>query len=361
MPVTGIEARLRGSSSGTLTVSGRAAAGDGDLSIAGEITNLLDGSPRVALQLRGENATVLDWPDVALVASPDLSLAGTPELYRVDGRVLLDRAEIQVMELPEGVVMPSDDVVVIGREEAARRTARLTGDLTIELGDAVHVRAFGLDSNLEGDLRITLPAGRDLEANGELRLVGGFFEMFGQRLEIERGKMLFSGALDNPFVDVRVTRTIETSGPARDIIVGVDILGRSNELTSTIFSVPAMSESEALSLLVTGRPLGDSMSSSQMISDAAFALGLRQATMITNQIGQAVGLDELTLEGSGQDSAALVAGRRISENLFARFRYNVFSDIGEFLLRYSVAESVSVELGAGEFQTIDVLYTIDRE
>ena len=46
-------------------------------------------------------------------------------------------------------------------------------------------------------------------ANGELSLVGGFFEMYGQRLEVERGTMLFTGPLDNPFVDVRVVREID--------------------------------------------------------------------------------------------------------------------------------------------------------
>jgi translocation and assembly module TamB len=360
VPVTDINVRVSGDSSTSLKVSGKATAGSGDLSITGEITDLMSLAPQLVLEIQGDEATVLDWPDYALVASPNLSLSGDGQHYVVDGRVRLDRAEILVRELPEGAVTPSSDVAVIGREDLDSRATRLTGAIDIELAESVHVRAFGLDTNLEGGLRITLPDGREPRANGEVTLVGGFFEMYGQRLEIERGTMLFSGALDNPFVDVRVVRSID--GDEGTIIAGMDIRGRADALASTLYSDPAMSEAEVLSYLVTGRPLTQASSvDGQLMGDAAFSLGLRQASAITNQIGQSVGLDELALEGANQDAAALVAGKQISPNLYARYRYGVFSSLGELLLRYSLTESLSVELGTGEFQSLDIQYTIERE
>ena len=360
VPVSAINARISGDSSSLLTVTGEAAAGSGKLAITGTISDLISNAPRLELRVRGDQATVLDWPDYTLVASSDLSLSGVGNEYEVDGRVRLDRAEIQVRELPEGAVTPSDDVTVVGREEIESRATRLTGALDIELADAVHVRAFGLDTNLEGMLRITLPAGREPRAEGEVTLVGGFFEMYGQRLEIERGTMLFSGALDNPFVDVRVVRSID--GAEGTVLVGMDITGRAEALVSTVYSEPPMSEAEVLSYLVTGRPLNQAGSADgQMMSDAAFSLGLRQASAITNQIGQSVGLDELSLQGANQDSAELVAGKQVSPRLYARYRYGVFSSLGELLLRYSLTDSLSVELGTGEFQSIDIQYTIERE
>jgi translocation and assembly module TamB len=360
VPITSIDARVRGDSSGSLTVVGEAAAGSGSLAITGTISDLISMAPSVVLTVRGDEATVLDWPDYALVASPDLSLQGAGNRYRVGGRVRLDRAEIAVRELPEGAVRPSADVRVEGREEAERQVTRLTGEFDIELDESVHVRAFGLDTNLEGQLRISLPENQDPRANGEVSLIGGSFEMYGQRLEIERGTMLFSGPLDNPFVDVRAVRSID--GRGETVRVGLDIVGRADALSSTLFSDPAMTEAEVLSYLVTGRPLSQAGSmDGQLMSDAAFALGLRQAAAITNQVGQSVGLDELTLEGSNQDAAELVAGKQISPKLFARYRYGVFSRLGELLLNYSLTESLSVELGTGEFEWIDIQYTIERE
>ena len=360
VPLTDIQARLTATSSDSLDLAGDALAGDGRLTFTGSIRDVVSPDPKLEITVRGDGATALDWPDYVLIASPDLSLSGEGNEYEVDGRVRMDRAEIHVRELPEGAVTPSADVSVVGREESDARVSRLSGAIDIELSEQVHVQAFGLDTNLVGELRITLPPKREPRANGELSLVGGFFEMYGQRLEVERGTMLFSGPLDNPFVDVRVVREIEnTEG---DITVGVDITGRADSLVSTLYSDPAMSESEILSYLVTGRPLGQASSvDGQLISDAAFALGLRQATLITNQVGQAIGLDELVLEGSDQDSAALVAGKQVTPNLFARYRYGVFSSLGEILLRYSLSKSVSIEVGAGEFQSIDVQYTIERD
>ena len=360
VPITDINGRVSGNSSGALTMSGEARAGSGNLSFTGTITELISKAPRLAIEVRGDDATVLDWPDYVLVVSPDLSLSGEGDQYTIAGRVRLDRAEILVRELPEGAVTPSDDVSVVGREEAGIRTTQLTGEFDLELAESVHVRAFGLDTRLEGKLRIALPVDRDPRANGELSLVGGFFEMYGQRLEIERGTMLFSGALDNPFVDVRVVRSID--GAEGTIKVGANITGRAAALTSTLYSEPTMSEAEVLSYLVTGRSLNQAGSADgQLMSDAAISLGLRQAAGITNQIGQAVGLDELTLEGSNQDAAQLVAGKQISKKLYARYRYGVFSSIGELLLRYGLSESLSIELGTGEFQSIDIQYAVERE
>ncbi len=360
VPLTDIQARLVATSSDSLNVTGTARAGEGDVVIGGTITDVLSPDPKLEIDVRGNGATVLDWPDYLLVASPDLSLSGAGNLYEVDGRVRMDRADILVRELPEGAVSPSADVTVAGRPDSDTRPGAVSGVIDLELTEAVHVRAFGLDTNLVGELRITLPPGRGPRGNGELSLAGGFFEMYGQRLEVERGTMLFSGPLDNPFVDVRVVRDID--GPEGEVSVGVNIIGQADSLVSTLFSDPAMSESEILSYLVTGRPLGQASAvDGETISDAAFALGLRQADVIINQVGRAIGLDELGLEGSSQDSAAFIAGKQVTSNLYARFRYRVFSNLGEILLRYSISDTISVEVGAGEFQSVDVQYTIERD
>jgi translocation and assembly module TamB len=150
VPVTNIEARLTATSSDSLAVVGEARAGEGSLAIAGSITDAISPNPSFEVTFRGQDATVLDWPDYVLVASPDLSLSGKGNEFEVDGRVRMDRAEIHVRELPEGAVKPSADVSVVGREEADTRESRLRGAIEIELSDQVHVRAFGLDTNLEG-------------------------------------------------------------------------------------------------------------------------------------------------------------------------------------------------------------------
>jgi len=205
-----------------------------------------------------------------------------------------------------------------------------------------------------------VPEGREPRATGELRLVDGFFEAYGQRLEIERGTMLFTGPLDNPLVDVRATRTIEQSDGT--ITVGLDLNGRAQNLGSSIFSEPSMSKAEALSYLMLGRPLEDaSEADGNALANSAYSLGLRQAGLITNQIGQTVGLDEFAVSGSNQNTTALVAGKKVNSRLYARYAYGVFTKLGKLLLRYRLSDSISIEVDAGESQSMDILYTIEKD
>jgi translocation and assembly module TamB len=123
-----------------------------------------------------------------------------------------------------------------------------------------------------------------------------------------------------------------------------------------------MSEADALSYLLTGRPLADATTADgSNLSNTAYSLGLRQAALITNQIGQTVGLDELTVSGSNQNTTELVAGKQINADLYARYAYGVFTRLGHLLLRYRISQSFAIEIGAGETQSMDILYTIEKQ
>ena len=351
---------INGNPAGGLRVAGNAVSGDGDIAVTGNIQGVLAGNPVVNLELKGRDADVLNWPDYFLNASHDLEVVATRDNVTVTGRVDMNRADIQVREIPEGAVSPSDDVVVEGREREERSRLGIDGDVVVALSDDIHVRAFGLDTHVSGELRLNVTDGREPTARGELELNEGSFQMYGQRLEIERGTMIFSGPLDNPVVNVRAVRKIEEVG--ENITVGINLTGEAQNITSTLFSEPAMSEAETLSYLMFGRPLNVSTAADgTLLTDAAFGLGLRSAGLITNQIGQAVGLDEFEVTGNNQNTTELVAGKQINSRLYARYAYGVFSRLGHLLIRYRLSESLSIELGVGEHQSMDILYTIERE
>ena len=91
------------------------------------------------------------------------------------------------------------------------------------------------------------------------------------------------------------------------------------------------------------------------------ALGARQATKITEQIGQTLGLDQLAIAGDGASSTALVAGKQINSRLHARYAYGVFSRLGTLILRYKMSRRLTLEAGAGEAQSINLLYTVEKQ
>lgn len=122
-----------------------------------------------------------------------------------------------------------------------------------------------------------------------------------------------------------------------------------------------MGEADALSYLVIGRPLAQATEAEGgNLSGAAIGLGLKQATRITEQIGQTIGLDQLSLTGDGGDNTALIAGKQISPELYARYVYNVFSRLGTLLVQFKLSQHLTLEASAGETQSIDVLYSIEK-
>ncbi|HSD70972.1 MAG TPA: translocation/assembly module TamB domain-containing protein, partial [Woeseiaceae bacterium] len=359
LPLTDIEVTVTGSSTGDAVVKGSMTAGRGKLTLDGRLEDLLSDARSFTAELGGRKALLLNWPDYRLSASPDLIVSGDSTGIEVGGKVAVDQATITVRELPEGAVSPSPDVVVSGRTENPKSSLPLRGSVELDLGENVHVQAFGLDTHLEGDLRFTSVPDRDPRAEGKLELVGGKFSAYGQDLTIEEGTLTFTGPLDDPIVLVRAVRKVD--GPDGTVTAGLELRGRAQNVSSSVFARPAMSEADALSYLVIGRPLEQATAADgSMLSGTAYALGLRQAATITNQLGQNLGLDQLTVGGSNQSTTELVAGKQVNNRLYVRYAYGVFTEIGNLLLRYRLSDRLTIEAGTGEAQSMDLLYMVEK-
>lgn len=360
LPIEKIDLTVAGSSAGSATIKGTAAAGAGTLAVDGLFENLTRADRSFTVRLQGSEATLLNWPEYQVVASPDIEITGDLSGVKANGKVSVDRAEITVKEIPEGAVVTSSDVTVVGREEDASGNIPFSGEVMMVLSEDVHINAFGLDSNVRGQLQFSLPENREPRAVGELHLVNGVFAAYGQRLTIDEGTLTFTGPLDDPIIFVRAIRVIE--GVSGTIKAGIELRGRAQNLSSTVFSDPAMSEADALSYLVIGRALEDaSAADGNMLSGAAYALGLRQASVVTSQIGQTLGLDQLAVSGSNQSTTALVAGKQLNPKLYVRYAYGVFTQIGNLLLRYKLTRRLTIEAGTGaDTQSMDLLYSVEK-
>jgi translocation and assembly module TamB len=113
---------------------------------------------------------------------------------------------------------------------------------------------------------------------------------------------------------------------------------------------------------VLGRPLEDATAADgSVLSGTAFALGLRQASVITSQIGQTLGLDQFAVSGNNQSTTALVAGKQLNPKLYVRYAYGVFTQIGNLLLRYKLTRRLTIEAGTGaDTQSMDLLYSVEK-
>jgi translocation and assembly module TamB len=187
--------------------------------------------------------------------------------------------------------------------------------------------------------------------NGTASIEEGTFSAYGQELEIERGDLLFAGPPDNPALDVRATREVEGA------IVGLALTGTLREPRSEVFSTPALSESEALARLVTGRSLESAgPQDAEAIERAAIGLGIRRALPALERIGENLGLDELGVESAGDESGAIVAGRQLGEDVYLRYKYGLFDDFAGLELIYRITERFRLRTETGTSQSIDLVY-----
>jgi translocation and assembly module TamB len=308
------------------------------------------------LRIRGDAIRVVQRADAEVLASPDLEIdVALPEIT-VQGTVEVPQAVIALEQLPAQAVRPSVDAIVHGVERAApARPLRVRADARLTLGDDVRYNAAGLLTQVDGELGLHYESGLTPSAAGSLRLTGTY-NAYGQTLELERGELLFTGPLDDPAIDVRAQREIgETT-------VGVQLTGALKSPSTRIYSEPAMSEADALSYLLLGRPLlGTGEQETATLESAAVAMGLQQALPAIQRIGTTLGLDELSIQTTDEDSGALTAGKYLSPRLYVRYSYGLFSRIGGLLVRFDVNERLGVETRSGDEDSVDLLYTVEKD
>ena len=133
----------------------------------------------------------------------------------------------------------------------------------------------------------------------------------------------------------------------------------------SVFSDPAMSETEALSYLVLGRPLpqDDSADREQVNSaSAALALGVGGASLLGEKFGEQVGIDEVGVETeSDTGEVTLKLGTYLTPDLFVGYGRGLANQINSFLVRYRLTKSLSVETeSSSEAVGGDLFYTIER-
>jgi translocation and assembly module TamB len=323
-----------------------------------EGSTALDASQRwpTRLRLRGDALQVVQLSDAEVYVSPDLTADVMLPNVRVVGTVGVPRARIEIVDLPAQAVMPSTDTIVHGREQVeVVHPLNVSAQLELVLGDDVRYAGGNVDAKVTGTLSLDYESERRASAVGALTL-SGQYDAYGNPLDLERGQLIFAGPWDNPALDVRAVRHIEQT------TVGVQLVGTLKAPESSIFSDPAMSEADALSYLLFGRPLEDAGGGENAtLQSAALSMGLRQALPVIERIGTSLGFDDFSIRGTNTDAGALMAGKYLRPNLYLRYSYGLFNRIGGLLLRYRINDRLSLETQSGEQKSMDLLYTVEKD
>ncbi|WP_251359885.1 translocation/assembly module TamB domain-containing protein [Kangiella sp. TOML190] len=302
---------------------------------------------------------LINTKELQLVISPDVTINLTPQQAEVSGDLLIDRGEFVLKEIPKGAVQASDDVVIVDAEPDNKDQFQLLFDINAQIKDSFSLEALGLESKLKGSIKLNNHnERRALMALGRLSLNQGSYSLYGQKLKIDRGVLIFDGPIDNPQIDVVATRL----SLDETVTAGVNIGGRPNYLQSSLFSNPSLSELEILSYLISGRGLNDdsNVSSNQMMQ-TALLFGLKTSSPFFAELQSSLGVDVLTIkEGATSDDSAIEAGKNINDDLYLGYNHGIFNRTGFWLVRYRLTKALKLESTYGENQSVDLIYTIRK-
>ncbi|MEZ5559151.1 MAG: translocation/assembly module TamB domain-containing protein [Pseudomonadales bacterium] len=354
-----IEIEVSLDDSGRLQLTGSAQQDNGSVALNGTGTDLFDARRKLSMSLTGEGLGA-QHPDWEVVLSPDLRFDYADGAGHVSGALTVVKAEVRINALPPSAPKISDDVVVVGRDQnGAQASNRITVDVNLIFGDDVSLKTVGVTAGIEGELRARVDRRARTTLRGKLDITGGVVSSQGQVLQIESGSVVYNGPVDNPYIDVRAVRVIDDVTPS--VKVGLQIRGNADNLTSSIFSEPPMSDTRALAFLVLGRDLdATSQEEGNQMITAAINLGLRSSSSIIGEVTRLTGLDELSAMAESQNSFAIVAGKRIGPDLYVRYTYNTLSAIGALLVRYDLTKRWRLEATSSETSSMDLLYSFEK-
>ncbi len=230
-----------------LVIDGRLNSKKGYLSLDGLI--LLDAEQQFPINMKviGENFLAINIPDVYAVLSPDIHFSQKEGLMGIKGKLIIPEASIAPSSIPEGSIDVSSDVIILGEEEKVPPNMNL--DVSIELGEKVHLRAFGLKTDLAGAISISQKPKQLIFAHGELRLENGIFRAYGQDLTIDEGSVFYTGGhLDNPGLKFTASRQV------KETKVGIKVSGTARKPNLDTFSDDtSLTDKDIVALMLTGQ------------------------------------------------------------------------------------------------------------
>ncbi|MBA5685452.1 translocation/assembly module TamB domain-containing protein [Rugamonas apoptosis] len=310
------------------------------------------------LKLTADQLEVLARPDRTLVISGQSTLVRDSKRFQLDGRFRADRANIELAS--QDTPTMSSDVVILGRGAAPVKDSKslpLNVDIEADLGDAFTLKGKGLDAQLAGAVRIRVADRRPPRVTGSIRVASGTYAAYGQKLAIEKGVINFTGAYDNPGLNILAVRK-RPEGEAlneNNVEAGVEVRGTALAPVAKLVSTPAVSDSDKLAWLVLGHGI-DSTAGNDMalLSTAAGALFGGGQGRLANTLG----VDELGVsQAKGLETTVVTVGKRLSSRAYLSFEQGASSATSLVKLRYKLNPRITLQFQTGTNNALDVLYT----
>lgn len=343
-------------SSDQINFTAQANAGEGLLNSKGQF-EWRNSKPFGSLQLKGERLLVTDLPEYRVLASPDLRFDIDDHQVNVKGEVLIPEARLQPKEII-GAVQASTDAHFKNETmiESKQPGWIINSETRVRLGENIKFDALGLHGRLSGEVMTRLRNSDKAEGSGELNVNDGSYEIYGQKLTIKRGQLIYDNTpLSDPGLNIQAERSIGST------TVGVNVRGLLRAPRFQFYSSPAMSQTQAMSYLLVGKPIDELQTGeAKRVGSASSALALQGGGYLASQIGRRIGLEQVDVETDSKNQSSVVLGKFLSPRLFVSYGISLTQAINTLKMRYTLSDRWAVKSELGAAKSADVEFKIER-
>ena len=276
------------------------------------------------IRITGSRAQLVSNETVEASADLDLTLSGPlTSRPRVAGRIDIitmnvsvpDRLPTTLRPLPGTKhVRPTPTAAARLALTQRRQAASARGtpfraelDLVLTAQNRIFVRGRGLNAELGGDLRLQGTT-QDPVAIGAFELRRGRFDLLGQRIDLVRGRLDFTGDL-TPSLDFLA----ETQ--AGDVTARIGVTGPASSPEFSFSSSPDLPQDEVLSRILFQRPSGGlSAGQALQLAQAVAQLSGGSGNDAFERLRRSLGVDSLDIT-VGADGPGVGVSRYISDNV----------------------------------------------
>ncbi len=336
-----------------IQLSGSAKSGQGFINLDG----FADLQGAAEIMLNGTDFEVAKLSEAQIAVSPTLKLLFADRQGKVTGKLKIPKAVLQLKEIPENAVKVSPDEVILGEQKAEKPTTaaiNIDADIEVELGKQISFSGQGLETQLSGKLKIT-KAGEKTAMYGVVDMNKARYKRYGQHLTVRKGRFLFNGPVDKPWLDLEAIRVSKS----QDVTAILSLTGPLEAPQTRIYSEPALPEAEALAYLVTGRALNQVNSSEgNMLASAALSYGSGQVSWIADKLG----VDKFEIkEGKTLQDTLATVGQYLTPDFYVGAKVGLFNKQAVLVLKRKLTKTLNVETQTGTSQRIKLNYEFDTD
>ena len=233
--------------------------------------------------------------------------AGRIRLY--PGRIKSVR-DISFIEKTESL---DDEFSLEAQNETGFYREKTGMDISVDISSGTWIKTKEANFNTSGKLRLRKEPGGDLNMQGNIVSSEGYYAVFGKLFDIEDATLNFTGALNNPALNVKAYYD------AGDIDVYVNATGDLREPDLSLSSTPALEEVDIISYIVFGAS-SNRLQNQQRAFVGKFATAVA-AGGISELLSSEIGLDLLSIqEGDrGFEDSTLKVGSYVTRDIFVGY------------------------------------------